>query len=62
MSWKIYILVCSKFEDNFGGKGATIDFSFYNAMFENVMFSNNRGPVIRVSICNNAYTVCNIYI
>ena len=48
-----YILIyhiCSKFVGNFGGRGATIDFSFHSGRFENVIFNSNRGPVIRVSM------------
>lgn len=41
----------SKFDSNFGGNGATIDVSFYKGRFENVIFNNNKGPVIRVSDC-----------
>ena len=48
MDWIIF--VCSKFDGNFGGRGATIDFSFHNGKFENVLFNRNRGPVIRVSL------------
>ena len=40
----------SKFDENFGGRGATIDFSFHRGRFENVIFKSNRGPVIRVSV------------
>ena len=42
--------MCSKFDGNFGGRGATIDFSFHSGRFENVNFNSNRGPVIRVSM------------
>lgn len=41
--------VYSTFDNNYGGEGATIDFGFHNGRFENVIFKNNRGSVIRVS-------------
>ena len=43
------IIVFSKFDGNFGGRGATIDFCFHSGRFKNVIFNRNRGPVIRVS-------------
>ena len=48
-SESLFIHVCSKFDGNFGGRGATIDFIVHNGKFENVTFNRNRGPVIRVS-------------
>ena len=56
-------VVCSIFDENNGGHGATIDFGFHCGIFNNSIFHNNKGSVIRVSlvvICNNE--VCNLYL
>ena len=44
------MFLCSTFDSNYGGEGATIDLGFHNGRFENIIFNNNRGAVIRVSI------------
>ena len=56
------MFLCSTFDSNYGGEGATIDLGFHNGRFENILFNNNRGAVIRVSItivanCINSLSV-----
>ena len=41
---------CSIFDGNNCGNGATIDLGFQSGMFSNIIFSNNRGSAIRVSL------------
>ena len=43
-------LFCSVFDNNIGGSGAIIDFSFQSGIFYNSIFSNSIGSVIRVSL------------
>ena len=45
-----YFYACSVFDGNNGGSSATIDLSFHSGIFNNSMFRNNRGSVIRVSL------------
>lgn len=48
---------CSEFENNFGNRGGALAILHYVAHFENVTFTNHRGPVILVSIqfCYNRH-------
>ena len=41
---------CSIFDGNNCGNSATIDMGFQSAMFSNIIFSNNKGSAIRVSL------------
>jgi len=53
--------VYSKFEGNFGesGNSATLQLSFYSGKFENVSFTNNRGPAVKVSLrLNSVFMLC----
>ena len=43
-------LFFSQFDGNFGGDGATVSISFNSGSFDNVTFTNHRGPVVRVRI------------
>ena len=54
-------VVCSKFEDNNGGSGAIIDFSFQSGVFNDNVFINNVGSVVRVSLVSDLmykYKIC----
>ena len=40
----------SAFDDNFASSGASVSFNYYSGSFNNVIFSNHTGPVLRVRI------------
>ena len=50
MNFMSLFLFFSEFVGNFGADGATVSISFYSGSFDNVTFTNNRGPVVRVRL------------
>ena len=46
MSLNIFIILVNLI----GADGATISLSFYSGSFDNVTFTNHRGPVVRVRL------------
>ena len=42
------MISCSEFNNNFGNRGGAVAILHYAAHFENVTFTNHRGPVILV--------------
>ena len=45
----MFVCNCSNFDKNFGSGGATISLIYFSGNFNNVTFSNHKGPVVRVS-------------
>ena len=45
----MFVCNCSNFDKNFGSGGATISLIYFSGNFINVTFSNQSGPVVRVS-------------